>query len=612
MTTAAVTDTSQTLVKQARALLRDVSKHAAQQGRADIVDELEASARALDDDMLAVVLCGETNRGKSSLINALLDQPALLPTSSRESIASHVAVRRSDGGDVVARAHLAGGETRDVPVEALRDVLVSGEYGPARSRLHHVEIEIDHPLLDSNLVLIDTPGVGGLERGHGEAALAALGLADAVLFVVDAGAPISAVELDFLRRASERVDAVIVALNRIDTAPGWREILEEDEQLLAHSFPSGFEPPVVPVSARMKNRADRLAASNGAEGGVAADLREDSRVTVLRRRLEAWAEGHASALRAANLCRAGGATVERLVALERAVIESSSDSAAELADRAQERRRQHKELGQLSRRKRIEVQDRFALLGRELEVRIGEAIGDVRRDYQRRIGAKEFKGFEDELETSLMNSAESTLAWLDERLASVHTELRAAFTPYDVDPVPAAPVTPDRELQVRAAESAAGKVSLEEVLSRAPFVLAALALGNPFYAVATFAGLVMHRHLLGGRARQEQYRARLADTCSAFAGDLKLLLHEAVTNGRSAVVSALDETVAQRLADLVEEIRALDGLASRSASERAARLQAAEGHVAELGELAERLASHRRSSIGAMRAAFAAASGDRR
>jgi hypothetical protein len=300
--------------------------------------------------------------------------------------------------------------------------------------------------------------------------------------------------------------------------------------------------------------------------------------------------------------------VQRLSALERAVLESSEDSVAKLAQRAQERRLQHKELGPLAKRKRIDVQDRLGLLGRELEVRIGEAMTEVRRDYQERIAAKRFKAFEDELEASLMQAAKSTLAWLDGRLAAVQEELRDAFAPYDVDPSAEAAGTPRQGPAVRAADAPLGKVSMEELLSRAPFVFAALAIGNPFYAIATFAGLVMHRHLLGGKARQEQYRQRLADTSTAFAGDLKLLFHEAVMNTRSSSVSSLDDAVAQRTADLAEEIRALEGLASRSAADRASRLQAAEEHLAELDELGARLEPLRRSAIGALRAAFAAPS----
>src|SRR6185312_14733953 len=56
-----------------------------------------------------------------------------------------------------------------------------------------IDVGLPAPVL-SGLRLIDTPGVGGLELGHAELTLQALGSADALLFVVDAGAPMSGTE----------------------------------------------------------------------------------------------------------------------------------------------------------------------------------------------------------------------------------------------------------------------------------------------------------------------------------------------------------------------------------------------------------------------------------
>ena len=50
------------------------------------------------------------------------------------------------------------------------------------------------PLL-ANLSIVDTPGVGGLEAAHGEIAQAAVRQATALLFVLDAGAPLTRPEL---------------------------------------------------------------------------------------------------------------------------------------------------------------------------------------------------------------------------------------------------------------------------------------------------------------------------------------------------------------------------------------------------------------------------------
>ena len=59
-------------------------------------------------------------------------------------------------------------------------------------------------MLRTGLCLVDTPGVGGLESAHGIITLSALDLAEAVLFVTDAGTELTAPELEFLKRAIER------------------------------------------------------------------------------------------------------------------------------------------------------------------------------------------------------------------------------------------------------------------------------------------------------------------------------------------------------------------------------------------------------------------------
>ena len=67
--------------------------------------------------------------------------------------------------------------------------------------------------------------------------------ATALLFVVDASAPFSQPELDFLIEASKRVNFVMFALTKTDAYPGWRTILADDQaQLQAHAPRFGARP----------------------------------------------------------------------------------------------------------------------------------------------------------------------------------------------------------------------------------------------------------------------------------------------------------------------------------------------------------------------------------
>ena len=81
------------LTAQATALAKRVEKVASEAGRENLLKGLRAELARSRSAATTVVVCGETNRGKSALINALLDRPGLLPVSAERSTGTDVAVR---------------------------------------------------------------------------------------------------------------------------------------------------------------------------------------------------------------------------------------------------------------------------------------------------------------------------------------------------------------------------------------------------------------------------------------------------------------------------------------------------------------------------------------
>lgn len=222
-------------------------------GRGELAERLRAEADRWEAQDTTVVVVGETKRGKSSLVNALVGEPDLLPVGTDVVTASHVAVRYAR--DLRGRVVRLDGSTEEFPVEEVaRYVSVEGD--PAiREAVQAVEVGVPHPLLARRLVVVDTPGVGGLRAGHTEVTLAALALSDALVFVLDASAPITRPELDFLARAAERVAAVVFVVTKTDAYRGWREILDEDRKLVAMAAPRFADSPFVPVSSRLRLQA---------------------------------------------------------------------------------------------------------------------------------------------------------------------------------------------------------------------------------------------------------------------------------------------------------------------------------------------------------------------
>jgi hypothetical protein len=287
----------------------DATLAAAQRTLRGAVDGALAFLRTLDPDAAAdvdairrreltrpeIVVVGETKRGKSSLVNMLIGVPGLSPVDAAVATSAYLEFRYSEVPG--ACAHVPG-RADPVPLE-LRDLR---DWGTVLGRLpagtrppRRIDIRHPAPLL-RYLTLIDTPGVGGLDAVHAEVALDAVERATALLFVVDASAPFSRPELDFLVEASRRVNFVVFALTKVDAYPGWRTILADDRGLLqAHAARFGAAPWFA-VSARLAELAMTT------PGDVGRELVAESRIGPLQHALiELAGTGHV--LHQANLLR---------------------------------------------------------------------------------------------------------------------------------------------------------------------------------------------------------------------------------------------------------------------------------------------------------------------
>jgi hypothetical protein len=286
----------------------------------------------------AVVVVGETKRGKSSLVNALVGVPDLSPVDV--AVATAVYLELQYAAEAGARAWLPG---REDPVALslgdLRDwATPRGDLPDGMRPPRRVEVRHPAPLL-RYLTLVDTPGTGGLAAAHAEVALDAVERASALLFVVDASAPFAKPELDFLIEASKRVNLVVFALSKIDAYPGWRTILADNRaQLQAHA-PRFGAAPWFPVSARLAELAV-AGLTAGPTGSMpreaSADLVRESRIAELQHALVDLA-GKGHLLRQANVLRAIRSEIVRLDLAVADRIRATDPDPAEVARARQDR-----------------------------------------------------------------------------------------------------------------------------------------------------------------------------------------------------------------------------------------------------------------------------------
>ncbi|HYY12517.1 MAG TPA: dynamin family protein [Kineosporiaceae bacterium] len=242
-------------VASARALVELATKAGEAFGRPDLVDRLRASQSALDDPDTRIVVAGEFKQGKSSLVNALLGAAAC-PVDDDMATARPTYVRHGETAEAFLVHEGEPPRRESIPLQDLRRHVVEDALSPTGSTdVAAVEVRLPRAILKTGLVLVDTPGVGGLGSSHAAASLAAISSADAVLLVTDASQELTMSERTFLRHARRLCDTVVCVLTKTDFYPAWRRIAALDEQHLAEQDTGGGPVPVLPVSSALRLHA---------------------------------------------------------------------------------------------------------------------------------------------------------------------------------------------------------------------------------------------------------------------------------------------------------------------------------------------------------------------
>ncbi len=155
--------------------------------------------------VFSIVVMGEIKKGKSSFINALLGHRNLVPVAS--DIATSTVFKIRYGEHVGYRVHFlkeSGKEPLEIPAESLSAYgTESGNPGNDK-QVDYIEVSCPSPVLQAGVVLVDTPGLGGLYKGHKKITWQYVPRAQAVFFAADsAEAPIGSMEIDNLKEVSQ-------------------------------------------------------------------------------------------------------------------------------------------------------------------------------------------------------------------------------------------------------------------------------------------------------------------------------------------------------------------------------------------------------------------------
>lgn len=574
-------------------------------GGPSAAEPVRAELRRLNGEAARIVVVGEKKRGKSSLINALLLRPGLLPVDVDVATGVHIAV--SHGEDEGAVAVDGEGRRTDIGLERI------AEYGAldpvtadmAHPWVNHLEVRIRDGLLARGMELYDTPGVGGLVGGHGAATMAALSYADAVLFVVSGASELTASECGFLRLAADRVATVVFALTQTDKFPGWRGVLERNRRLLAEHAPRFSDAPWFPVSSRLRQDAGH--SRRLGDAGTAAAREEASGFPALVGALAGEVAGRARALRLANAAQAALLVLDDLIEKTRLRVRSlvhdpeliasitadrdrltalAREDARWRARSAQEFQTLERELGRSYQRLVLEYQARA-------EQRIAQTSADEAEECVRdiQVGAQALWS---ELETAAKREGDGIALRLAAELAA--EGLPALRLPH------VRPGGLEGEQFLRGEPRKEGAFSVFEryipgmgMAFVAGNVLAMASVAVPPLLLIGAGGLLGHGLHRSRRRREEEARLRgdltqyLRRTVQRLHAEVPAALQDALKEMRDQLEQGLAARMAERRALLESTLKEQSAALEAAEAELAPRREEAKAALAALTELRERL-----------------------
>ena len=543
-----------------------------------------------------VVVLGETNRGKSSLVNALLATPDLSPVDAGVATSRYVVIEH---GVVWAARGCYADDRAPVPFDIADTaawVSAGGALPDGVAPPRFVEVQGPVPLLET-LTLIDTPGVGGLQGVHGELAAEAAADATALLMVVDASSPFTRGELEFLERAALRVETVVFALTKTDAHRGWRAVLDADVALLAEHAPRFADAKFHPVSARLS-----LMAAQAPSAQVAATLRRQSGITELQGELQQLVADRTVMLGEANALRAVHSALE-IAVLTRQDRARALRSGAGRADNLRVRRNEllnQRSSGQRGWSARLRAQVQHARVESTHEV--ARQVRDTQTWFRGAVDAADretLSGLPAQLDPALAAVASKVSAELALRMRQlteqVLTELFTAAelrtlaaasmareaVPLAIRPLEKRPSGSEDRLMVVAGASGGvglGRLALMPLalVRGLNLVLVPLTLG---LGVGAAWWMARTRGHMADKVHVKQWSAEVFAQARA---NLDQLVAEQLIDAEHQLGAALDEALAERVTEIDAELRTVDAALRMDPAERSEQLRATEHQLAAL------------------------------
>ncbi|TSD93560.1 hypothetical protein FOS14_22755 [Skermania sp. ID1734] len=392
----------------------------------DATADLAERKLAAGPPLRAVVIVGEVKRGKSALVNALIGERDAAPVDvdvATSAVVQFVAADHDHPADAVELVF--PGSAQRVPRSELADwVTASGKHvaDPLAESLPTRAVVAVDALVPGDPMIIDTPGVGGLDPMYAQLAVQSTERACVVVVVCDATSPITAPEMNFVKQAVATVESVIVVVTKTDkNIRRWQPIVAENQRLLREHLRRDI--PVLGVSSTLA-----VAAAQMTDLDRRHRLEQASGVTQLRALIAARLAignqlGTADALRTAA---EGLREVHKRITTDIAI---TSDAQVAVPDLTAERDRLQKLKDQASQWEHYLARD-MTLARQAAMNHLDEQLEQVRTKWNKRLAKNGFavlrrnpQVFTAEIEADLLAAMTATCQLYLDRLQEIVTPL---------------------------------------------------------------------------------------------------------------------------------------------------------------------------------------------
>ncbi len=249
MTFAELKNQSSALMKRSATLAEELGYPISAAKIKEIIEKYEKKEFML-------VAAGEARRGKSSLLNALINEVIpIFPVDINvcTNVVTYLRYGKKEKIEAISQKENGNCKIEEITREQIQDY-VSEKGNPNNYKnVTALNVYLPNEFLRNGIVVVDTPGVGSLNIVHAQTSYSVLPDADLLLFVSDTYAGFTESELSFLKRGYEYCQNILFPITKIDKNAEYDVIVEDNRKKIHNTIGmSDNDIKVIPVSSLSK------------------------------------------------------------------------------------------------------------------------------------------------------------------------------------------------------------------------------------------------------------------------------------------------------------------------------------------------------------------------